>query len=479
MASQLNSLQKIMSLSQITRNSFLLICFFFLLWYISSSFYFEQKELLSNKNEETLTEVHLTSPLTLSSNTTITDDDRNPLEELNKKYCGKPTCKFLFVYSLGEQETKANLHFRSFSQLAEKLNRIMILTNVGSSRIGTCNKFPFDFYYNTNLLQKEFPNVLFKSENDFIFWLKERDQIKRKINNNDNKVIPPLSILHSSIKLHHKNTNMKTFYDNAVTNFDKHECISKFEPLMNTKDSNNSRVKYTKLFIRTTDLKTEKSRVKSSELLTKVLTIDEEILLVNGYVIFPLFPQIMPVIPYSDHILNEAQKIKDKLSSSYIGIHWRLERSTPELLPKCVQGLIKTLNKVMKEEGIKNIYLATDYPLLSSRSQSSTFKEITNYHHDAIRTLNETFKINTWVSLGGLEQLRKNDKYDKELNGSGIQGILDKLVCMNSNYFVSGPKGCSRVVSTFTKTIADERRNRIKDKDYSLLNIIDRWRIHL
>ncbi|PKY45597.1 hypothetical protein RhiirA4_517186 [Rhizophagus irregularis] len=431
-------------------------------------------------NEETLTEVHLTSPLTLSSNTTITDDDdRNPLEELNKKYCGKPTCKFLFVYSLGEQETKANLHFRSFSQLAEKLNRIMILTNVGSSRIGTCNKFPFDFYYNTNLLQKEFPNVLFKSENDFIFWLKERDQIKRKINNNDNKVIPPLSILHSSIKLHHKNTNMKTFYDNAETNFDKHECISKFEPLMNTKDSNNSRVKYTKLFIRTTDLKTEKSRVKSSELLTKVLTIDEEILLVNGYVIFPLFPQIMPVIPYSDHILNEAQKIKDKLSSSYIGIHWRLERSTPELLPKCVQGLIKTLNKVMKEEGIKNIYLATDYPLLSSRSQSSTFKEITNYHHDAIRTLNETFKINTWVSLGGLEQLRKNDKYDKELNGSGIQGILDKLVCMNSNYFVSGPKGCSRVVSSFTKTIADERRNRIKDKDYSLLNIIDRWRIHL
>ncbi|CAG8518462.1 9911_t:CDS:2 [Rhizophagus irregularis] len=44
----------------------------------------------------------------------------------------------------------------------------------------------------------------------------------------------------------------------------------------------------------------------------------------------------MPVIPYNDYILNEAQKIKDKLSSSYIGIHWKLE-TTPELLPKCVQ----------------------------------------------------------------------------------------------------------------------------------------------
>jgi hypothetical protein len=232
------------------------------------------------------------------------------------------------------------------------------------------------------------------------------------------------------------------------------------------------------LFIRTTDLRTGKSRVKSSELLTKFFTVDEEILLVNGKVIYPLFPQTMPVIPYNDYILNEAQKIKDKLSSSYIGIHWRLESSIPELLPECVQGLIKTLNKIMEEEGIKNIYLATDYPLSSSRSQSSTFKEITNYHHDAIRTLNETFKINTWVSLGGLEQLRKNDKYNKELSGSGIQGILDKLVCVNSNYFISGPKGCSRS-SSFTRAIADKRSNRIKNKDSGLLNIIDRWEIPL
>ncbi|RGB26367.1 hypothetical protein C1646_770514 [Rhizophagus diaphanus] len=467
-----------MSLSQITRK-FVLICFFVLFWYIISSFYLEQEELLSDKNEETLTEVHLTFPLTLSSNTTITtitdDDDRNPLEELNKKYCGKPTCKFLFVYSLGEQETKANLHFRSFSQLAEKLNRIMVLTNVGSSRIGTCKEFPFDFYYNITLLQKEFPNVLFKSENDFIFWLKERDQIKKMMNNNNNKIIPPLSILHSSIK-RSRNTQ-KTFYDDAETNFDVYDCISKFKPLMNLKDPTNSRVKYTKMIIRTTDMRSIVARVKLSELLTKVLTIDEEILLVNGNVVDPLFPQTMPVIPYSDYILNEAQKIKDKLSSSYIGIHWRLESSTPKLLPECVLGLIKTLNKIMEEEGIKNIYLATDYPLLSSNSQSSTFRKITNYHHDAIRTLNETFKINTWVSLGGLEQLRENEKYNKELNGSGIQGILDKLVCVNSNYFISGPKGCSRIVSSFTKTIADERSNRIINNDSDLLNVIDRWEI--
>ncbi|GBC05607.1 hypothetical protein RclHR1_06310003 [Rhizophagus clarus] len=466
-----------MFLSQITRKSFLLICFFFLLWYIINSFYYEQEELLlSDKNEGTLTEIHPTSPPTSSSNTSLTtiidnNNNKNPLEELNKKFCGRPTCKFLFAYSIMEQETKANMHFRSFSQLAEQLNRIMILTNVGFSKIDTCNKFPFDFYYNTDLLQKEFPNIIFKSENDFIFWLKERDQIKMTLNNNNNKnIIPPLSILHTSIQSHKNDTN----YYNAEINFDKNKCISKFEPLMNLEDPNNSRVNYTKMFVKSADLR--RGRVKFSKLLTEVLTIDEEILLVNGRVLYPLFPEIMPVIPYNDYILNEAQRLKDKLSSSYIGIHWRLESSIPELLPECVQGLIKTLNKVIKEEGIENIYLATDYPLLSSRSQSSSFKEVTKYHHDAIRTLNETFKINTWVSLGGLKQLRKNKQYNIEMNGSGIQGILDKLVCINSNYFISGPKGCARV-SSFTKSIADKRNDRIKNNDHSLLNVINRWQL--
>ncbi|GBC05612.1 hypothetical protein RclHR1_06310008 [Rhizophagus clarus] len=467
MVLQLSSTRKKMFPSQIMKNSFSLLCFSFLLWLISYSFYYKH-ELLSDQNEVSLTEIYHTSTYksTLSNTSSITS--LNSLEELNKKFCGKPTCKFLFAYLLGEQETKANTHFRSFSQLAEKLNRIMILTNVGSSRIGTCNKFPFDFYYDTNLLQKEFPNVIFKSENDFIFWLKERDQIKMTLNNNVNKnIISPLSILHTSIQSHKEDT----YYYNAETNFDKNKCISKFEPLMNLEDPNNSRVSYTKMFVKTTDL--IRRRAKFSKLLTKVFTIDEEILLVNGRVAYPLFPEITPVIPYNDYILNEAQRLKDKLSSSYIGIHWRLESSIPELLPECVQGLIKTLNKVMKEEGIENIYLATDYPL-SSRSQSSTFKNLSHYHHDAIKTLNETFKINTWVSLGGLEQLKENNQYDKELNGPGIQGILDKLVCINSNYFISGPKGCSRV-SSFTKAIANERRDRIKNNDHSLLNTINRW----
>ena len=70
---------------------------------------------------------------------------------------------------------------------------------------------------------------------------------------------------------------------------------------------------------------------------------------------------------------------------------------------------------------------------------------------------------------------KRYEAWSSEFTGAGIQGILDKLVCINSNYFISGPEGCSRVRSTFTKAIAKERRDRIIDHD--LLNIIDRWKV--
>ncbi len=394
--------------------------------------------------------------------------NNNPLEKLNQKYCGRSTCKILFAYAHGEQESKANLHFRSITQLAERLNRVMVLTNVGNSHIKTCNKFPFDLYYDVESLQKEFPKVKFLSEKDFASWIKERDRLK-KLNRNHKKVIPPLSILLSSvtrmIKTKSKPTNMESF--------EKKACLKKFEPFINLIDPENSQLRYTEMNVAKVDFRSENSRRKFSNLLVKRFTTEEEIILMSTSIVRPLFPIIMPIIPYAKHIKDEAQKIKDKLSSSYIAIHWRFETSTPKLLPKCVNGLIKTLNEVMKKKGIENIYLATDYPLLSSRSQSSTFRKLTHYHHEAMRTLNETFKLNTWVSLGGLEGLRKDKKYKSEFEGAGISGILDKLVCIHSNYFISGPIGCSRSRSSFTDIII---KGRTKLNDSNLLNIVDRWK---
>src|SRR5581483_5924281 len=108
-------------------------------------------------------------------------------------------------------------------------------------------------------------------------------------------------------------------------------------------------------------------------------------------------------------------------------------------LPYCVDGLIKFLYEVRNKTGIKNIYFATDYPLVNSgRSlpQSSTFNTLYDEHHEAFKKLNSTFTINTWVSMKALDYLYelfpKYKKYiDEELGGSGIQGIADKLILIN------------------------------------------------
>jgi hypothetical protein len=108
-------------------------------------------------------------------------------------------------------------------------------------------------------------------------------------------------------------------------------------------------------------MKTAKTRAKVS--LVDRLTIDKEIYL------YSLFSETMPVIPYSEYII---QKVKNKLSSSYIGVHWRLEQSKPELLPECVQGLIKELNKVIKKEELR-IFI---WP------QIIVCRQVVHYHDD-------------------------------------------------------------------------------------------------
>ncbi|KAF0425084.1 proteophosphoglycan 5 [Gigaspora margarita] len=83
---------------------------------------------------------------------TINSSLEDPLtedEKINMKYCQEKTCKFVFPYYHPEQETRANIHTRIYTQLARSLNRTIVLTNVGNSRVQACFPYPFDFYYDT------------------------------------------------------------------------------------------------------------------------------------------------------------------------------------------------------------------------------------------------------------------------------------------------------------------------------------------
>ncbi|CAG8660749.1 6225_t:CDS:1, partial [Scutellospora calospora] len=101
--------------------------------------------------------------------TSLTED-----EKINMKYCQARTCSFMFPYFQPEQETRSNLHTRTYTQLARSLNRTMVLANVGNSRIQVCKPHPFSFYYDIEALRKQYPDVRFITQEKFLEWTKER-----------------------------------------------------------------------------------------------------------------------------------------------------------------------------------------------------------------------------------------------------------------------------------------------------------------
>ncbi|CAG8727504.1 14024_t:CDS:1, partial [Racocetra fulgida] len=94
--------------------------------------------------------------------------------EINQKDFGANESKFLFTYTVEEQESQSNRHFDTIIQIAQLMNRTVVLTNVGGSRISSIKDFPFDFYYNIDELRKEFPQVKVILQHEFQKWAKER-----------------------------------------------------------------------------------------------------------------------------------------------------------------------------------------------------------------------------------------------------------------------------------------------------------------
>lgn len=369
--------------------------------------------------------------------------------EINRKYCGKSDCKFLFAYYQPEQETKANMHYRSFVNLARALDRVMVLTNVGNSRINSCQNFTFDLYYDVDEVQNMFPDVKFITQQDFQNWLSER---QRKPNTEHAYILPG-------------NTNQSMEYVTPYPEILKTKhCLNRFDF---TLDDNtvfkqfNTGPKFTKDII---------VHQNFANFLTENLVSDVDVLLTAHFVFHPLFPNVTPPMPYAKYFFDEAEKISRKLQP-YIAVHWRMERASLKKLDECSVKLVEKINEIKLKHGIENVYLATDYPISGGeKTQSSTFHLLTDFHHDAMRYLNSSVNLNNWVTMDVLGDLRQDMAFESEFVGAGMSGIVDKLICINSNYFLATPEGCGRERSTFTTMITDERNSIMISKNKGDLN---------
>ncbi|CAG8619803.1 18932_t:CDS:1 [Racocetra fulgida] len=414
--------------------------------------------------ENTIEENAVKEDITNSSlETPLTED-----EKINIKYCQEKTCKFLFPYFHPEQESRANVHARVYTQLARTLNRTLVLSNVGDSRIRACTLYTFDFYYDLKAFRKRYPDIRFITQNKFFEWTKER-KIRPIAQNswmiqdgrNDSLSVREKKIMSVEEGVRFGSKRLESFcidvFNLNITNYKEfHTGVKKID--------HEALLKFV-----------------TNTLKTPPMTEEYEVIMILNKSPREYFPYISEPIPYSPYILKESKRIINKLKP-YIAVHWRMEQVEPKLMPECARKLVKTLKKIQKQYGIKNVYLATDFPLNGGKSQSDTFYIISKFHEEAIKILglNDSFvnspnhiKYNTWLSMGAFSQIRDDPKYESEFKGSGIPGILDKLISINAKYFLRGPKGCARIRSTFTQIIVEERK-KLKKK-YGLINTVSVW----
>ncbi|CAJ0833346.1 18280_t:CDS:2, partial [Entrophospora sp. SA101] len=341
------------------------------------------------------------SPPSSSPLTTLSQEDIS----INLKYCGEPKCKFMFVYGvLGEQESRLNLHFSSLAKLAIFLNRTLVLTNVGHSEMNACSDFPFEFYYDIEQLKKNMPGLQVITQKDFYNWIGERS------------FKPNVTLSYMS----HKEPRFTS--SKPSTQFFKNPEDEQCYNSLNLKP-----IDYKEVYCGA-NIRTKEYREEMKSFLMKEFDTDVEILLIRYILYGGEFLEKGSVLAYAKHIVEASSRVVNKLKP-FIAIHWRMESADEELAPKCSLQL---------------------------------------NHHLAISYLNSLLSVKTWVSMKALDYLSDDKRLDQkavqhELKGAGVQGIMDKLILMNADYFVSGPSGCARIRSLNLKQLVQDLSSKCKN----------------
>ncbi|CAG8616754.1 4756_t:CDS:2, partial [Diversispora eburnea] len=225
---------------------------------------------------------------------------------INIKYCGTEDCKFLVAYYPFLQENKLCDNYIDYINLARLLNRVIVLTNVGPTRISTCQKFPFSFHYDVNSLSQRFPDVKFISQLEFQKWTELRYQkptashvfiTNGGLNNSIEDMIPYPDTLKRIWCL-----------DKFNLNFDK---FSKFKQISTSKN-NWKDVENNNDFI---------SFLKSN------LQFTQDVLLIRHDIRHPLFfVEKIEQLNYAKHIIDTAEMIINRLRP-YVAVQWILEHA--------------------------------------------------------------------------------------------------------------------------------------------------------
>ncbi|KAJ7614104.1 hypothetical protein FB45DRAFT_842644 [Roridomyces roridus] len=416
-------------------------------------------------------------------------------------------CRFLLPLRVFEQESKARIHFMDLLQIAQKLDRILVLPNVGKSRMGACYKSDFEMYYDLERLTAglDVPHTFVK-QHVFRRWanaakpsaqlvfvsadsppnkdppLFQNDDLTARVGAPDNQLdlLPACYAKFHALRLdRHAPLHIDT--KEALQTFPIHESIltALTRPELQAA-----------AFIRSTESETPS---------------DPTVLVVTWDLRSRIFPPnpALPRLHYSPRLHDLAAFFAPP--APYAMVHWRMETVSPAALPDCAHALVDTLSRLgsSSDESIRRLWFASDYPYAvhrralpgvdySSTSQSEdvkaksgTFRDLGPLHAEAVGILGDALaeggELESWEVAELTEARLAAIDYTvvgqgrwpvEELEDSGVRGILDKIIGMKAALFVSGGEGCARS-SSFTRQIVSERRARFRANEVQ--NLVERF----
>ncbi|KAK6996537.1 hypothetical protein R3P38DRAFT_3287728 [Favolaschia claudopus] len=381
--------------------------------------------------------------------------------------CDSRPCRFLLPLRIGEQESKARIHFVEILQLAQRLDRILVLPNVGKSRIGACFKFGFESYYDLEKLTQDLlPAAVTVKMDIFRRWVNHAHA-------------PSAQMVFLSAK-EESQSDVDFFNDDmSIRLYDKADslpqCVSRFSSLRTDA--------HAQLHIHLMP-HTHGHPINASILdaLTRPAiqiaaassptSTDPDVLVVSWDLRHRIFPVTLssPILHYSPRLHALATALAPP--SGYVMVHWRMESVPPANLPQCAHALVNTLTRLnLPASDTRTIWFASDYPQPihgTAKTKSGTFRDVGPLHAQAVGIFRDAFaeggKLAGWEVVELTDETmtvatREADgEWDAELlEDAGVRAIVDKIIGVQATLFVSGTPQCSRT-SSFTAQVIDGRR---------------------
>ncbi|KAG8696155.1 hypothetical protein FRC11_000935 [Ceratobasidium sp. 423] len=355
------------------------------------------------------------------------------------KLCGSRDrpCRVLLPASIGEQESKAQLHLQQIAIFARSLDLMLVLPNMHKARFGACARNKFEDYYQveslTQLGVRVVPYATFQE------WVATR------------RVAPKTQVIEITAKGQSRGGPKSIIELGDVSGGPSwRRCLSK----------STSRLDFARLKIQLAQSSTRSAELvefgeRMIETLRPIVDTDEfHVYALDWSLRHPVFEETASrYLTYAKGILDYSDKLLDAAGPTAV-IQWRMESVPPENLLACSYGLITLLRLTLARReyhDVRAIYFATDYPLEGADVRhSGTFRDVGDQHHAAVSEFRDAFQPGGLLETYKLTYHAKLSQivgYDGGLleNDFGFLGIIDKVIAQRAELFISGSSGnCAR-----------------------------------